>query len=305
MDVPRCHSPFALPGHIPTDLSKGLFEGDCGEGRVAIILESTKKQVRNADVKAFGGSKRHPSCRSKLYSKNAGKWHWMNEAPRETIELDLHLTFQCRKLVTKNSASMEYTDLWDTSTTPSPILQIFFPKNKGQKKNPWGLHNPPNMHPQSCRNHQQCPSEFAEISGSTSRPGFRPQLLWPHCEADCLLHQICVHLDDQIMGRPKTWNHSSSNHARMESCGKLQASDSRFNPTISYLVDKFIALHERIVTRNAQFSESHDRKCLQGLEPVSNLQAFHSLRASFHFIMHSNAFSSGMEMYWKTMTKHD
>lgn len=60
----------------------------------------------------------------------------MNEAPRETIELDLHLTFQCRKLVTKNSASMEYTDLWDTSTTPSPILQIFFPKIKAKKKIP-------------------------------------------------------------------------------------------------------------------------------------------------------------------------
>lgn len=212
--------------------------------------------------------------------------------------------------------------LWDTRIyrihplLHLQFLQIFFPKNKGQKKNPWGLQNPPNMHPQSCRNHQQSISEFAEISGSTSRPGFRPQLLWPHCEADCLFHQICVHLVipntgkvDTLMTKswegPKTWNHSSSSWCKD---GKLwEASSFRFK----------VQPHHFLFSRqiySSSWEDCHPKrpifrvtrgKFLRGLEPVSNLQAFHSLRASFHFIMHSNAFSSGMEMYWKTMTKHD
>lgn len=282
MDVPRCHSPFALPGHIPTDLSKGLFEGDCGEGRVAIILESTKKQVRNADVKAFGGSKRPPSCRSNCIVKIQGNdIEWMKRQEKQSNWIFTWPSNVESNLVTKNSASMEYTDLWDTSTTPSPILQIFFPKIKGPQKkilgSPKSTKYAPTILQEPSAIYQRIRWNFAP----TGRPLFRPQLLWPHCEADCLLHQICVHLVipntgkvDTLMTKswegPKAWKPFI-----IKSCkdGKLWEdllSDSRFNPTISYLVDKFIALHKRIVTETPNF-QSHTTQIFS--RPLASLQS--------------------------------
>ena len=187
----------------------------------------------------------------------------------------------------------------------SNSFKSFSQKNRSQKKNPWGLQNPPNMHPQSCKNHQQCPSEFAEISLQAVDPFFAPSSSGQTVKLTvCFTKSASTWMTKSWEG-PKTWNHSSSSWCKD---GKLwEASSFRFK----------LQPHHFLFSRqiySSPWKDCHPKrptirvtrgKFLRGLEPVSNLQAFHSLRASFHFIMHSNAFSSGMEMYWKTMTKHD